>query len=436
MHNARRRSGVASLLGTKMAAAVQALTTKLALGRSTSPAVSLGMVFGAALFLSACEGMAPTERPQTSAPTAPVAVVPSGDQPSVANVPPGGRSGEAKVALLLPFKHPEKNIRSAAEALQRAAEMAIFDSHTAKVTLLPRDTGSTPESAAAAAQDALAQGAELILGPLRAPEVQAIAPIAAARGVPVIAFSNDRSVAGNGVFLLSFLPEEEVRRVVAQAAGEGRKRFAALIPDDPYGVRVEAAFQAEVVARGAQIVALERYRPDPQALDGAVKKIRRAPFDALFLADGGAMLRSLAPILAVNGVDARKVRFMGTRRWDDQAVIAEVSLTGGWYVVPPPEQRRAFLTRYEQTYGTKAPGLASLAYDGVALATVLSGGQPGQRYTVQTITDPNGFAGIDGIFRFLPNGLTERGLAVMEIAGGGQVKVVAPAPASFQKAVY
>jgi ABC-type branched-subunit amino acid transport system substrate-binding protein len=363
-------------------------------------------------------------------PGAPPTGVYPGSQPAQ-GLPGTGK--EIRVALLLPLTHTDSNIKRTAKSLQDAAQMAVFDSGSQSIVLMPRDTGSTPEQAAQAASSALAEGAELILGPMLAPDVRVVAPIAAAKNVPVIAFSNDRSVAGNGVFLLSITPEEEVRRIVMRAASEGRSKFVALIPDNAYGARVDAAFQKEVLAAGKELVAVERYIPEPQALDAAVKKISRQRFDALFLPEGGTLLRSLAPILFVNQVQSGRTRFLGTTKWDDQAVTQEAALVGGWYVVPPQEQRQNFMRRFEQTYGNKPPPIASLAYDAVALTSALSGGEKGSRYTAATITDPNGFAGIDGIFRFTADGLTERGLAVMEIQAGGALKVVDPAPQSFQK---
>jgi ABC-type branched-subunit amino acid transport system substrate-binding protein len=403
------------------------------------PARPLAALAVVGLLTSGCDGFSalrdkpsPVASPAAPQPAQPpTAVTPA--QGQQAGVPPAAAGKEIKVALLLPLTHKDRNIRDTAKALQDAAQMAIFDAAAQNISLMPRDTGSTPEQAAAAATDALDKGAELILGPLLASDVRAVAPIATQRSIPVIAFSNDRSVAGNGVFLLSFAPEEEVRRIVTRAVRDGRTRFAALIPDNPYGMRVEAAFQKEVVAAGAQIVASERYRPDPQALDGAVKKISRLSFDALLLPDGGTMLRSLAPILFVNRVQSEKVRFLGTTKWDDPTVAQEAALVGGWYVVPPQEQRLNFIRKFEQLYGAKPPQIASLAYDAVALTAALSGGERGKRYTISTITDVNGFAGVDGIFRFLPDGLTERGLAVMEIGASGALKIVEPAPQSFQR---
>lgn len=397
---------------------------------------TITLVVAMGLTLSACEtinlgGSKPTSTTSQRQPAAPTAVTPA--QPGGEVAPPSDRNpNQVKVALLLPFSHPDKNTRAVAQALLNAAQMAMFDMGSRTMQLLPRDTGATPESAAAAATNAIDSGAELVLGPLLAADVRAVAPIARAKNVPVIAFSTDRTVAGDGVFLLSFLPETEVTRVVSYAIAQGRTRFAALIPATPYGQRAEEAFRATVTSAGRQVVAVQSYQPNPQALEPAINAVAKTGYDAIFVPEGGAMLRSMAPILLVKNPNAAQVKVLGTGLWDDPAVAKETSLVGGWYSVPPQDQRQAFITRYQQLYTVKPPRIASLAYDGVALAATLSRGSRGNRYTNQSISDPNGFAGIDGIFRFLPNGFTERGLAVMEIAPNGQLLVASPAAATFQ----
>jgi ABC-type branched-subunit amino acid transport system substrate-binding protein len=333
--------------------------------------------------------------------------------------------------LLLPLTHPTKETRAVAKAMEDAAQMAVFDMGARSMLLMPRDTGSTPETAAAAASDAIAKGAEIILGPLLASDVRAVAPIARAKNIPVVAFSTDRTVAGDGVFLLSFLPEQEVSRVISYAISKGRGKFVALVPQTAYGQRVEEAFRTTVAQSGREVVAVQTYQPNPQALEPAVKAVAKMGFDTIFLPEGGTMLRSLGPILTVNGVDSRKVKYVGTGLWDDPLVKQEPSLHGGWFAVPPQEQRLNFITRYQQLYGSKPPRIASLAYDAVALTATLAGKPAGRRYTRVTIADPNGFAGIDGIFRFRSDGMTERGLAVMEVEPTGQT-VISPAAVTFQ----
>jgi branched-chain amino acid transport system substrate-binding protein len=386
--------------------------------------------------LSACETFkfggerATSPAPQAQGPR-PTTVTPAqpGEVPGPATQ---GNPNQVRVALLLPFSHPSKETRAVAQALLNAAQMAMFDMGSHTMTLIPRDTGATPEAAAAAATDAIDKGAELILGPLLAADVRAVAPIARQRNVPVIAFSTDRTVAGDGVFLLSFLPETEVTRVISYAIAQGRSRFAALIPATPYGQRVEEAFRTTVTSAGREVVSVQSYQPNAQALEPAINAVAKTGFDAIFLPEGGTMLRSLAPILLVKGPDSKQIKLLGTGLWDDPAVAKEPSLIGGWYSVTPQDQRPNFIARYQQLYTNKPPRIATLAYDGVALASTLSRGSPGRRYTRETISDPNGFAGIDGIFRFLPNGFTERGLAVMEIAPNGQLLVASPAASTFQ----
>ncbi len=380
--------------------------------------------------LSACEGMSMfgDDKPRTVTTDVPrpTAVMPQPAAPTPVPV-----AGQVRIALLLPLKHPSKETRAVAQAMQDAAQMAMFDMGARSMMLMPRDTGPTPETAAAAAADAIAKGAEIILGPLLANDVRAVAPIARAKNIPVVAFSTDRTVAGDGVFLLSFLPEQEVSRVISYAVSKGHGKFVALVPETPYGKRVEEAFRMTVAQSGREVVAVQTYAANPQALEPAVKAIAKMGFDTIFLPEGGTMLRSLGPILAVNKVESRKVKFIGTGLWDDPAVSSEPSLQGGWFAVPPREQRTNFITRYQQLYGSKPPRIASLAYDAIALSATLASGAPGRRYTRATIADPNGFSGIDGIFRFRTDGMTERGLAVMEVTDSGQT-VISPASNTFQ----
>lgn len=385
------------------------------------------------LFLTGCETVSlfgDDAKPSVKAPK-PTTVVTT--QPTTPNTaPPVPVAGQVRIAVLLPFSHPDKNTRAVAQSLLDAAQMAMFDMGAKSMVLIPQDTGTSPETAAAAANAVIGKGAELILGPLLANDVRAVAPIARARNVPIIAFSTDRTVAGDGVFLLSFLPEQEVSRVISYAASQGRNKFVALVPSTPYGQRVEEAFRNSVMQMGREVLSVQTYEPNAQALEPAVKAVAKLGFDTIFLPEGGVMLRSLGPILTVNGVDARKVKFLGTGLWDEPATAREVSLAGGWYALPPQEQRANFITRYQQLYSSKPPKIASLAYDAIALSATLSSGRPGQRYTRSTIADPNGFAGIDGIFRFRSDGMTERGLAVYEITQAGQPSVVSPAANTFQ----
>ncbi len=370
-----------------------------------------------------------------------------------------------RVAVLLPFNSPRADIRELSGALYNAAQLALFEFGNAQIMLMPKATGSGP-AARQAAIDAITEGADLILGPLFAEEVSAIAPVARASHVPVVAFSSDVTVAGNGVYLLSFPPDEDVARIVDFAVLNGMTTFAALTPQDDYGTRVAAAFAKSVKDHGTKVTDMVTYpTTSTEAMNAPVQRVahygarhsaavaERAakkqagdaegvkalenvdavgdlPYQAIFLPEGGTRLRALAPLLPYYDVDPRKVKFLGTGLWDDRSLINEPALEGGWYTAPPPEAHEQFVMRFAQAYHTTPPRIASLAYDGVSLAVALSLHPAESRFTAETLTHPDGFAGVDGIFRFLPDGRTERGLAVLEMQPSGPI-IVDPAPVSF-----
>jgi ABC-type branched-subunit amino acid transport system substrate-binding protein len=336
-----------------------------------------------------------------------------------------------RVAMLLPFTNPSADTRGVAQALQRAAEMALFDSRNANIILLPRDDGGSPERAAAAAAQAIDDGAEIILGPLFAQSAAAVRPVARRLGVPVIAFSTDRSVGGDGVYLLSFQPETEVQRIVSYAARNGHSNFAALVPQSAYGDLVADAFRDTVMRSGGRVTTVQVYPARAEALAAPARQVAASQPDAVLIGDAGANLRALGSSLAINA--GNRVKLLGTGLWNDPAIQREPSLTGGWFAAPAPEGWNRFVTRYRGLYNAAPPRIATLGYDAMSLVALLSRGQPYRRYTPAALTDPNGFNGIDGIFRFRADGSAERGLAVLQVRENG-FTVVEQAPRSFQGA--
>jgi branched-chain amino acid transport system substrate-binding protein len=299
--------------------------------------------------------------------------------------------------------------------------------------LMTADEGGGPAGAATAAQKLLTQGAEILVGPLLGPDVAAVAPIAKDRGIPVLAFSTEKSVAGDGVYLLSFLPQNEVARVVAYAVSQGHHDMAAMVPTDAYGYGdvVGQAFNDAVKAAGGNVVDVEHFTPNAGAVMAPSQAIAKSNADAVLIAQGGSILKAIGPTLAFNGLDTAKVKLLGTGLWYDPTVERESSLAGGWFAAPQPDAADAFNAKYKNAYGSVPPPLASLAYDAISLVALLAPGTPYHRFTQAALMDPNGFAGVDGIFRFQPDGTSQRGLAVLEVTGDG-FNVVSPAPTTFQ----
>jgi ABC-type branched-subunit amino acid transport system substrate-binding protein len=359
--------------------------------------------------------------------------------PVIGTAPVSGEvlgTGPVKVALLLPLS-ATGNAGQLAMNLKNAADLAIRDFQTANIQILVKDDGGTPEGARAAASQAISQGAELILGPLFARSVTAAATVARSANVPIIAFSTDATAAGRNVYLLSFLPQSDVDRIIAFAAGHGKRSFAALLPNTAEGTLYEAALQRAVANAGGRVMTVEKYDLDKVSMQQhattVAKLVSSGTVDAVFMPDAGDATPFLSQVLAANGVLSSKVTFLGSGQWDDSRIASESNLNGGWYPAPESAGFASFSKRYEAAFGATPFRAATLAYDATSLAAGLAARFGDQRFAPQTLTSSSGFIGIDGAFRFLQNGLSQRGLAVYQL-DGGKAKVIDPAPKTFAKA--
>jgi ABC-type branched-subunit amino acid transport system substrate-binding protein len=380
---------------------------------------AIGLILGAPL-LAACSGVQQSLSSFSSPFSSPGPAGPP-------QLPQAVGNGGVKVGLILPLS-AAGNAAVAAQSMKNAAEMALAEFQNPNIQLLIKDDGGSPQGAQQGTQQALDEGAEIILGPLFALSVPATAQGTRARGISVIAFSTDSSVAGRGVYLLSFLPESDVNRIIEYAAGTGKRSFAALLPDNAYGNVVEAAFKQAVARRGGRVVAFERYGADRAGVARMAQSLGQA--DALLLADDGDSVVATADALTAAGANLKNIQLLGTGLWDNPRVSNSAALRGGLYAAPDPSGFRAFSGRYRIKYGADPVRTATLAYDAVALVAALARTQGGQRFSAEVLTNPSGFAGIDGVFRFRPDGTNERGLAVMRVAPGGS-QPVAGSPKSF-----
>ncbi|MCB1437509.1 MAG: penicillin-binding protein activator [Rhodobiaceae bacterium] len=350
-------------------------------------------------------------------------------------------SGSVKVALLLPMS-AGGGAGKTAKALKEAAEMALFEFNNPDIVLVPKDTGGTAAGATAAAQAAIAEGAELIVGPLFAQSVAAVGPVARNANVPVIAFSTDSNVAGRGVYLLSFLPNDDIAQIVDFAVSKRLASFGALLPETAYGTIAEGALRQKAGEKRAQVVMVEKYAGEGQGTAEAAQRISaiakgaNPKVSAIVMPDGPGPVRALLPALVQNGTDLKRVKLLGSGQWDDPALLREPALAGAWYAAPDPSGWRDFSSRYQAIYGVQPPRIATIAYDAVSLAAALARQPKGERYTSELLTNSGGFAGVDGIFRFNASGLNQRGLAILEIQPGGGTRVIRAAPTSFAGANF
>lgn len=369
---------------------------------------------------------------------------------------PGNTTGTAQrqtgqkvtVALLLPLSGKNAAL---GKAMLNAAQLAFFDIGYDRIKLMPRDTKDTAEGATKAVESAIKSNADLILGPVFSEQLSAVRPMAASAHIPVISFSTDWKQAGGDTYVMGFLPFAQISRVVNYAHDQGYNRYAVFSPQSEYSdVVLKTLYYAldQFGLRTVQTGTFSPLQPDLIEIVSDFVNVRLAEgehgkpgrpisapapaFDALVLPMGGESLKSVTNILNYYNLDSKTVRLLGTGLWDDPALLREVSLYGGWFAASDPALRSDFERRYKETYQADAPRLATLAYDATAMAAVLaqSAGDGEDPYNRERLTSTRGFAGIDGIFRFRPDGLVERGLAVLEVRSTG-FKVIDPAPTAF-----
>jgi branched-chain amino acid transport system substrate-binding protein len=374
----------------------------------------------------------------------------------------------ARVGLLVPLTGRASKV---GQEIMNAAQLALFDFAGKNYELLPYDTQSSPEGAVQAVQYALADGVSIVVGPLLSASAKAINPYLQAANVNALAFTNDVTAAGGHIFTLGVRPEEEVNRIINYAALQGSTRFALLAPADEYGIRVRVAFEQAVAENGMELSKVVQFlgsddlagliremadyderrkellkqKKELEGRSDALSKkalerlellqtVGDVDFDALLIAAGGKSLQSIAANLPYYDVDPKKVRMLGTSLWNARWVGAEPALLGGWYAATSPSNRADFVNQYQAVYDKAPHRLATLAYDAIALSAVLANEQGEADYSLQTLTDPAGFFGRNGIFRLNPDGSSEHGLSVLQVLPK-TFREISPAPKTFAPAI-
>lgn len=407
-----------------------------------------------------------TSRPTSTAPaTVPTATAPATDPGTTLLVNgSAARSDLTRVAFLAPLSGTQA---TAGQTLANAAQMAMFDQANTAFVLQTYDTQGTPQGAAAAADAALADGARLILGPLFSASVKAVTPKARAAGIPIISFSSNPGVAGNGTYATGFLPREQARRLAEFARSQGLTRFAVLSPDDDFGHLMSDAFITAVQDFGGEVVRAGYFGPNGEKLNditarvtdldgrrrllesqkqqlagggpGATEALARLDgrnaagemdFEALLLPVGGQQLKEVLALLQANDVDFTQVRLLGPYLWRDNAVRADIRMTGAWYPSPPPDSTTQFERRYHEMFGAPPMAIGAFGYDVAAIAAILGKAGGPFPFTTGALTTPRGFGGVNGLFRLMPDGTVQRALAVMELRPEGAV-LVGPAATRF-----
>lgn len=409
--------------------------------RSLAPCPSMGRVPGSGVagwlalsaigfLLGACAGSFQSSSSTPPPPPAPAVAV---ADPRPEPAPRVTATGKLKVALLLPLSGRARDIGT---SMLEAAEMAIFDGAGRDIAIMPVDSGDTPDRAVAAVERAAQNGAVILLGPLFGPATAAAAPAARDANLEMVSFSNDEGVAQPGVYPMGLGVQTQVRRVADYALAQGIRRFAVFAPATAYGDQATLALRDAVTARGGSVVAAERFNFSGGNLTGSAGRVTQAAGaegrTAVLLPVAGPPLAAAAQALEATSPDAKKAQYIGTGIWDTPTIAADGNLDGAWFAAPDPARRADFERKYTAVHGKAPHRLATLAYDAVNMAAKLARARPGGDFTAAALADPEGFRGLDGLFRFRSDGRVERALAVLEI-GKDQVRVIDPAPSSLDR---
>ncbi|WP_448660053.1 penicillin-binding protein activator [Sphingomonas sp. CJ99] len=377
-------------------------------------------VIGLGLVLAGCQ-VVPKSGPQQPGPVTQPRPV---DPPPITGGIPEDRERH-RIALLVPMTGPNAGV---GQSLANATTLALLDTNTKAIRITTYDTQS---GAAVAAQRAIADGNRLILGPLLSEDVRAVAPIARRANVPVLSFSNDVSVAGNGAYVMGYSPDQSIERVVDFARQNGISDFAGLMPRGTYGDRASTSFLRAVEGAGGRVVAMQSYDRSQASINAAVGRLNGAsPFQAVLVADSSGTAALSIP--AIRRGKNSGARLLGTELWNtDTGLASNAALNGAWFASVSNGLYRTYATKYRTRFGAAPYRLSSLGYDAVLLTVrIARDWKVGTPFPQGRLVSPDGFAGLDGAFRFGRDGVAERALEVQEIKGG-TTAVVSAAPRSF-----
>lgn len=340
------------------------------------------------------------------------------------------------VALLVPGGSAEAGNTILATNLENAARLAVGDLDGVQIDLRIYNTQGDPAVAAQMARQAASDGAAIILGPVRSAEANAAGTAVAAAGINVLSFSNNPAIAGNNVFVLGLTPDNAARRVFEYAARNGKGNVMVVGEQTESGRLVMASINRALAGTGASIVATQTYEFSQQGIVNALPEIADAARSSgansvLFTADSAGALPVLAQLLPDNRIAYPQFQFMGITQWNvPPATLQLRGLQDGWFPLPDPALTAQFEARYTQAFGQAPHPIAGLAYDGIAAIGALIGTGSPDALSRASLTQGSGFVGVNGVFRFMPDGTNQRGLALATIRDN-TVVILEPAPRSF-----
>ncbi len=334
-----------------------------------------------------------------------------------------------EVAMLLPMSGGGGDALLS-RSLENAARLAAADvAGSATINITVYDTAGNAATAATRAQEAVGNGADVIVGPLRSDAAAAVGVAVANSNVAVLSFSNNTEIAGGNVLVLGYTFANTADRIVGYAARQGRGNIVLVHANNLAGEVARDAVRNAAARNGASIAATIPYEFSQIGVVNVVPQVTSAARSGanavLLTSDSAGALPLFAQLLPENGLNTSSVQMMGLTRWDIPPATLEFSgLQGGWFTLPDAAAAADFNARYAATNGSAPHALGGLGYDAIrAVAQTAGTGRLGPADFVSV----GQVDGAGGAFRFLNDGTIARALAIAEIVNQ-QVSVIDPAP--------
>lgn len=317
---------------------------------------------------------------------------------------------EVKIAVLLPLTGTYAQI---GEHYLKAIELSLFDFADANLKAQILDTKGTFEGTLEALKHV--KEADVLLGPVMSTGVDAAAIWALKRKVPVISLTNNFMKAQSGVFVFGVPPQTEAEEMVRYAVKKGMDRFTVILPSGSFGRLMQEAIHKSIKRYGAKLVDVFFYSTNMEELPSIVKQMQKKTVDGIFVVNGGQDLFNISKALEEAKISGR---ILGTQQWRASDVSKWPQLNGAWYTTGYSAQKPGFEKRYMSVYNKEPDTTAYLAYDAMAMLAKLHKINPYTPFSINALTNPQGFIGLQGAFTLHKNGSIKRHISIMEVKDG------------------
>jgi ABC-type branched-subunit amino acid transport system substrate-binding protein len=351
-------------------------------------------------------------------------------------------NSKIRVAAILPISGANKEIGT---AVFNSIVLSLFENDkNDDIELVVFDSKNNAQDAKKAINSIVSQNIKIIIGPIFSNNVEAISDIVSKNNITALSISNNQDLANKkGIFLMGFLPEQQIEGLTSYAISNGNNNISIIVPDNQYGLKFSSIAKEMIRRKDGNLISNKFYLDSSKDLEKIVAETINSylilpqsanknstnlqPQDKIYsntilIPESGIALSKINNLIKKFNTSERPIQIIGSSNWDDISTLNDPNLIGGWFVSASPTKYRDFEKRYYNTYNKFPPRISSIGYDAIlALLKVIESSNTKDISPADFInyqSSKNGFNGIDGLFRFLPNGLVQRNFAILQIGNG------------------